>query len=151
MVVPERFLTGRFVSDSGKLRPMICSCQRPFHRVIPHPLFTLSRRSPDFRQPQKVHCLHADQQHTGNLSVLVVHHCRRSAAARHYHHPLHRPRHRHGAGHLAGVRAGRERHHEAHAARSGPRQTCQSQVPAARTCFDLNNHQIKTAEQRTII
>ena len=88
------------------------------------------RRSPDFRQPQEVHRVHADEQYSGDLSVSAVYHRRRSAAARYHHHTVYRPRYRHGAGHLAGVRAGRERHYEARAARSGQRQTCQSQVVA---------------------
>ena len=103
-------------------------------------VMSLLWRSSDLRQSQEIDRLHVDEQHSGDLAIPHVHHCRRSAAARHNYHPVHRPRHGHGAGHLAGVRAGRERHHETRTARPGQWQTRQSQVGLpTRTCSASTN------------
>lgn len=47
-------------------------------------------------QSEKIHCLHTDVEHSGDLTVSHLHSNRHSASARHRHHFVYRSRHGHG-------------------------------------------------------
>lgn len=62
----------------------------------PHRRLAFLCRSPHLWQPEEIHCIHLDQQHSWDHSIPAVHHPWYSLASGHHHYPLHWPGHGHG-------------------------------------------------------